>query len=425
MRPMLRIVILCLLLAAAGAGVVALLRHASLPLRVAVLPAVREDQRALQTLGRDAAAANRWITLKPVPVPTLDAAAKAIAAGDVDVAVLRSDGTIPPQVQTLAILRRDRVFLIVPPKSPIEDLRGLRNQTVAILPGPGPDEALLDGLLDFHGVPPASVKRLAMTAAQTGPAIQQKKVGAVLVVGRAGIGNAAEAFASIARATKGTPAIVGVEDADAVVARLRGLETAEIPKGAFGGSAPDEDVTTVAVAYRIVVRASMSKLVAGELASSLFAAKARLAGEPGVAAIEAPDTEQTLYAIHPGAKAFFDGEQPSPFDRMESLFWILSALIGVIGSAITWVLGRLRGKADAESDGLGRLIPFLRELRLADAGQLAVLQEELDGLVERVIAERQAGTIDTDAFDTYQMALGYARQALDERRTTLARKAPA
>src|SRR5262249_6403343 len=70
------------------------------------------------------------VRLKVVQMADTEARTKALAAGEVDLAVVRSDLLTDVQGQTIAILRRHVVALIVPAHSPVETVGHLAGQTV-------------------------------------------------------------------------------------------------------------------------------------------------------------------------------------------------------------------------------------------------------------------------------------------------------
>ncbi|WP_395665981.1 TAXI family TRAP transporter solute-binding subunit [Methylocella sp.] len=420
-RALLRVSAFLLLIAAVAlAGYVAY-RSFTVTVRVAVPPLPREAQRAWMDLGRAVNEENGWVRLARLPAANEDEAAKALVEGKADAAILRTDLAFPPQAKTIAILRRDRLFLIVPANSSIDSFQDLKGHAVGMLPGPPGDAALLDGVLNFFSVAPDAVERIPVTAQGAGAAVRQKRVAAVFVVGRAGRGQASEAFASIARATRGTPNVVGVDDGDAVAERLVTLEPAEIPAGSFGGSTPrpDEDVSTLAAAWRLVAGPSLSDLTVGTLTRQLYEAKGRLlAIDPALSSFEAPDTEKSTFPVHPAAKAYYDDDETSVFDRFESFFWIGSATVGVLGSLMTWLLAKLRLR-DAEETDLRRLLAILGEVRRADRERLGELSADLDSVVARLLSQAETGSLDEATAPTYQLAVNYARQAIADRAAML------
>src|SRR4051794_32819764 len=62
----------------------------------------------------------------------------------------------------------------------------------------------------------------------------------------------------------GSPQIIAVDEAAAIAKRYPLLETLDIPKGTFDGSlpAPDDDITTLSVSYRLLACAAMPDWVA-------------------------------------------------------------------------------------------------------------------------------------------------------------------
>lgn len=130
-----------------------------------------------------------------------------------------------------------------------------------------------------------------------------------MAVGPIGPGDPVDVVASLAKATKGAPEILAIEEGDAIAKQFPSLETIDIPEGAFKGRprVPDDTVKGLAVTYRFVVPFRMPNVVAGALARSILKAKSRLmAATPLANQIEAPDpdNENPLFPIHPGVAAF-------------------------------------------------------------------------------------------------------------------------
>ena len=67
-----------------------------------------------------------------VTVPNLEASSKALEEDKVDIALVRSDVRPPTNGQTLVILRRDVIAVILPHRSPVKSVAGLSGKTIAI-----------------------------------------------------------------------------------------------------------------------------------------------------------------------------------------------------------------------------------------------------------------------------------------------------
>ena len=124
-------------------------------------PAGGNVQRFISTFVSVATALHPRIRFVTVPVPDLEASAKALEDGKVDIAAVRSDIRPPANGQTLVILRRDVIAIFLPPDSPVKNLAGLAGKTIGIPAGPLQDEnsAAFDKILGYYNVAPAAVKR--------------------------------------------------------------------------------------------------------------------------------------------------------------------------------------------------------------------------------------------------------------------------
>src|SRR5262245_64062721 len=104
-----------------------------------------------------------------------EAAAKALAAGTVDLAVVRSDELTSTTGQTIAILRRDVVGLVIPSHAAIEKVGDLAGKTLGLLQGPAGNERILDQILAYYQIPSQRVNRVTLAPGDIGPAIQHKR----------------------------------------------------------------------------------------------------------------------------------------------------------------------------------------------------------------------------------------------------------
>jgi TRAP transporter TAXI family solute receptor len=288
------VVILACLLAGIGlAAGVAWLFFVHMTLRVATGPIGSDGQKFFAAFVRTVADAHPRMRLKIVPTAEREASMKALVAGEADLAVVRSDLLTSTAAQTIAILRRDVVGLVSPPHAPIEKVRALAGKTLGVVQGAAGDAPMLEQILAYYQIPAHTLQRVALAPNEIGPALRQQRVAAMFALGPAGPGPLADVVTAVAKAGKGPLTIVEIEAAEAMAHRFPLLEAVDIPAGAFGTTPlrPEDSVTTLAVTWRLVVRASMPNYVAGEVARLLFATKSKLVSTlPQVGAIEAPDT---------------------------------------------------------------------------------------------------------------------------------------
>ena len=94
------------------------------------------------------------VRIKLVQVNDLAASAKAIEDHTTDLGIVRSDGPIPSNGQTIAVLRRDVVAFIVPAKSPSK-IPSLAGKTIGIPQGPSKNTTsrVFNSILSYWNIP--------------------------------------------------------------------------------------------------------------------------------------------------------------------------------------------------------------------------------------------------------------------------------
>jgi TRAP-type uncharacterized transport system substrate-binding protein len=200
------------------------------------------------------------------------------------------------------------------------------------------------------------VKRAFLPLPEIGAAVHDKQVAAVLAVGPMGPGEVVDVVGAVKLATKGAPGILALDEADAINKRFPGLESIDVPAGAFRGRppTPDDTVTTLAITYRFVAPNTMLDVVAGAIARSIFKTKAQLASQ-----IEAPDPDDKnpILPVHPGVVAYLNSGEQSFFDEFQKYFYLGGIALSMAGSAIALLVGHLnRKKFESDLRQIDRLI---------------------------------------------------------------------
>jgi len=421
-------VVLKLIAALLGlAGLVALgLYLYSLPytLRIAAGPAASANQRLLAAVQQVVGEESTRFQFQRVATNGPAASAKALEDGEADLAIVRSDLAMPAIGETIAIVGRESLVLLVPAYSDIDRFTAVNGKTIGFLEG-GDDVRLFDALLAAYKIPADRVVHLSLSPDDMANAIRQKRVAAIFALDQPEKGLLKELVRTIIKATKKEPALIGFDDAEVVTKRLPYLEEAEIPQAAFNLAppVPDESTATVSITYRLIARKSLPNFAARQIARLLFVTKQKmLAVTPLAAQIEAPDTDaSSLFHVHPGAKAYYDGEQTSVADMAGNVLYLGGTLVGVLGSLFAWGLSRWRRMKQPESeDSIDSLAAIFRDLRGADAGELDVLEDRLDAMITGLLERRSKGEIDDGDFNSTSTILSLARDALERRRTFLA-----
>jgi NMT1-like family len=247
------------------------------------------------------------------------------------------------------------------------------------------NEQTFDSLLSYYNIPAKAVKRAFLPLAEIGAAVHDKHVAAVLAVGPMGPGEVVDVVGAIKLATKGAPGILAIDEADAINKRFPGLESIDVPAGAFRGRppTPDDTVTTLAITYRFVAPNTMLDVVAGAIARSIFKTKAQLVAKTPLASqIEAPDPDDKnpVLPVHPGVVAYLNSGEQSFFDEFQKYFYLGGIALSMAGSAIALLVGRLnRKKSESDLRQINRLIELADKALAAQASELKALEEELKG----------------------------------------------
>jgi hypothetical protein len=287
------------------------------------------------------------------------------------------------------------------------------------------DDRILDQIVTYYKIPPHTVRRVVLAPSEIGPAIRQKRIAALFAVGPIGPGPLTDVVTAVAKASKGAPDILEIEAAAAIAKVFPALEEADIAPGAFGATPPRpaESVTTLAVTLRLVARPSLSNYVAGEFARVLFKTKARLVATlPQVSQLEAPDTDKgAVFPVHPGAAAYFDGEQTSLLEHFETYFYLGMILLSVIGSGYAWLrrTWRRAGLRQTQEEMQRKLLAIFQETPTVGPDKLDALDQEVDEICAVALTHITYATMDAEQFQVFAGMVTQVRQALDKRRALL------
>ncbi len=395
-------------------------------LRITTGPAGGIAHRFISAFVSVTTALHPHIRFETVPVANLEESSKALEEGKVNIALVRSDVRPPVNGQTLVILRRDVIAIVLPAKSPIKNMTGLSGKTLAVPNGPLQDynSRALDMILGYYNIDSASVKREFLPISEIGLAIHHHKAAAALAVGPIGPGDAVDVVASIAKATKGAPGILEIDEGDAIAKQFPAFETIDVPEGAFRGHPPipDDTVKGLAVSYRFVVPLRMLNIVAAALARSIIKAKSNLmAVTPTASQIEAPDTdsENPLLPVHPGVAAYLTSGDQSFFDQLQQYFYVVGIPLSVAASLTALVTGHWRSrKLQNEQRQILRLLVISDEAVKADFFELEKLDVEFRVIVASCVNKLVEGKGPAEQLPV-SLAIDHARRSIEARKAVL------
>jgi TRAP-type uncharacterized transport system substrate-binding protein len=261
--------------------------------------------------------------------------------------------------------------------------------------------------------------------------IRENRVDAILAVGPVSSSITAAAIAAATRGKEG-PTFLSIGAAEAIAQRHPIYEATEIKAGAFGGAPPkpEEDIDTISFSHYIVARKALNDQLVGDFTRLLFSIRQSLVGEltsdksemTSALKIEAPSTDKDAsVAVHPGASAFFTGDQKTFFDRYSDLMYWGLMLFSFSGSAIAGIVGFTRiDDRMRRLKALDRLLKLTKSARHAETiDALDLLQAESDQILGEMIEEVEHDALDETALMAFSVSLDQARLAISERRGVL------
>ena len=395
-------------------------------LRVAVGPAGSQDVKLMATILQIFAREKHPIRLRLAPTDGPVGSAEALRSGRADMALVRSDGNLPPNATTVAILHRDAFMIMAPDGSGVRTLPDLRGKRIGIVRGFALNQRLVDLVLQENGVTPEQTIKVHVGSTGLKDLLAQKKVDVVLVVGPPSSPLVAQVYQELHSPEGQPPSILPVPSHEAIVQKYPVLESATILKGTFGGAPlrPAQSIDSIAVTHRLVVDRGMKEAVATDLARSLFDIRQSVSAEfPNFGQIEAPDTEKLgPLVVHPGAALYFDGETKTFIEQYGEWIYIAIMIVSLAGSVLAALLSR--SFADRKPPGkseIDRMLLLLRQARSAQsADDLERIQTEADEVFGRTVERAANSDIDETVLSAFSIALGELRTAVDERRRVIA-----
>ena len=364
-------------------------------------------------------------------VPNADNA-KAVAQFDrkeANLAILRTDAKIPSRARAVAILEHDLLLLVSPAGKKIKTVTELKKKKIAVVADRESSVTLIRNMLE-----------LAETAGRCGAGPD----------GAAGVDLRQAVRIGLRCRDRGRPCLEGREGQELrATCQARRLHAerdrrgeSDHPKipGPFRGNghdrhavgvadAPEEDIETIGLQWLLVAQSKLSTATVSDLARIIYENKAELALDGGFASkIEPAETDKDAFIVaHPGAAEYINDETKSFMDRYSDLMYIAVAALGIIGSLFAAPLHQ--GDTDCSGEGQparDRHSRFRRADRTCQIPRpLDELQDELEGVLRRVVVGLRDGAISSDGLDTFKLGYEFVRDEIGMRRDHLKRHPPA
>lgn len=423
MRPFLATFAAVLAILAVTLGIVHLAARPN-AFKVAIAANNAVDQRVFGMAAETLRAQRAPVRIEVVVADNAKAALEMLEAGKVKLAVVRSDLAMQGKAHTVLIMRREAAVLVAPKAGKLKKVNDLPNATIGVTRDGALDSGLMGPVLDYYGIARDKAKYVPIGADDVANAIRQKKVDGILVVGAVISKQVSDTVSEVAKVAKGAIEFIDIEEADAIAKRIPALESIEVEQGAFGGRPPRpaESFNTLGFSIRLVGTPRTTSDDMAELVRQLYLIRQNLnAAIPGAGLMEAPDLDEaTPFLIHPGVRAYVNGEQRNFLDRYSDWIYLGAFALSGLGSVAAGLFGWLSGK-----DPDARL-PVERVEKLFDAVRDAKSREDLDAaereadtVVRAVFGAGAAGKMPEPELASFGMAMNDLRARIAARRTAL------
>jgi len=411
---------------ATGGGLYAY-RYFTMPrtLTVAVGSVDGEAARILSAIASRLTSTNAHIRLKVVDTATALGAAKEFSAGKADLAIVRADVGNLSAARTVVLVTYGVALIVVPPGAGIASVDDLKGKVVGVVAEDN-NHRLVEALAREYDLARAKVRFRDVPFGEAARVMQSRQVSALLVVIPISDKYLALVRNFFAGGGKQKAGVIPIESAGAIASMSRAYESYDLPKGTLRGSPPipDDDMTTLRVPFYLVADKNLADDDVADLAKAVMEARRELLAEfPLLAQIAAPSTEKDAFIpIHPGAAAYFDGEQKDFFDRYGNALYYGPMLLGALASlaAAAWkFLGA--GGSGGSGKSFGPLYALPERIRAAGSdAELASIEDEIDTIVKAELARYAKGQ--SPAMDAAALGLAVQRlqRLIDYRRGRLA-----
>jgi hypothetical protein len=395
-------------------------------LRVAVGPSNSEPTELLAAMSAAIERDNASIRLVLIPFANLAETSAALDARQADLAVVRTDLSLPTSGLGVAIVHQYMALILARPQANIRRFTDLRNHSVGVV-GPGSGNiALFETLMASYGITSGAVRVVPLTSVdEIAAAITSGRIDALFVTGPRGGRLVTGSFHAFSSAIRGAPVFVPIGEAAALVARNPVFAVGEIAPGELGITPlmPAKEVQTLTFPALLVASNRLAPKAVQEFTRQLFSLRhALLAQNPEAGRIEKLSTDRgESFAVHPGAATYYDAEETSLLSGLSDWFWVGMLGLGGLGSMGAWILSRLfprrREMVQAE---FTELLELMEEARAATStAEVENVERKIDKLVTATSQLLFDGSIDDIHQPAFDLILARIETVLEAKRQEL------
>lgn len=365
----------------------------------------------------------RIVRLKVVPTASMTEAADLFDQGKVDLAVVRADMAHKGDPRALAVLAQSVALMFVPPGSSVEDIDGLKGRTIGVIDSAA-NARVVEAIANSYGLERSKFRPVSKDEAKA--LLLSRHIQALLLVAPLTERHLTSIRGYLGFKPKQRPGLVAIDQAEAIAGSARFFETFDLPKGTVLGAPPlpDEDLATLRIPINLVAQRRLNNAIVTALTRAIFDVKGELTGKfPVLSQIRAPDTDKDAYIpLHPGAAAYFEGDEQSFFDRYSDALVYGPMIAGAIASLLAGVWRFLGGSGEAVIQPLIALASLFGRVKSApDGAALDEIEDEIDDLVSDELPN-WTGDGDTQESRGFYLGVSRLERAIARRRAGLGRE---
>jgi TRAP-type uncharacterized transport system substrate-binding protein len=426
LHPVLTVCAIVLAVLSAAVGVSYLVLQPS-ELRVAIPSSNPLDKRLFGAAAEMLRAQRAPVRIEAITSESTKVALDALEAGRVDLAVVSSDAAMQGRAHSVMVMRREVAVMIAPKAGPLQKTTDLPNATIGLARVGPLDAGLLRQVLDYYGIAQDGAKYVSVPVDEVADAIRQKKIDGIIAVGTLASKKMTDVIAEVARGADGAIRFIDFEEADAIAKRIPALESIEVDQGAFGGQPPRPGESFHAIGYsiRLVATPDIDKNRIAELVRHLYLLRQNLnVAVTGAGLMAVPDTDEASgFLIHPGVRAYEDGEQQNWFERYSDYIYLAMFAATGIGSVVVAMLSRMNG--GATRDPLQRIqVAFEAACGARTREAVDAAEREADDIFRSLFGAGPGKRLSENGMVGIGVAMSELRNRIAAQRAALAAKDP-
>lgn len=395
-----------------------------LVLTVAISTRDGEGTRLASVIATQMAASGSPVRLKVVDKATIREATSAFASGEANLVLARADADGLTGAQSIAVMSYGVLLVMAPAGSALATMDDLKGKSVGVIAEQA-NQKVLRALARQYDFDRAKTRFSEVAVASVQQAFRTKQIDALLVVTPLSEQYLTLLRGLLPKSGKKTPTVLPVEAAAGIAAVETYFESFELPKGAFSGSpaVPDDDIATLRVPFYLMASKKLSDRNAGALAHALIDARRDLiAAYPVLSQISAPNTDRStadkdaFIPVHPGAAAYYNGEEVTFFDKYGDALFYGSTILGALASILVAAWKYMAGSEHVTSPPQ-RLYALLGDVSSASSLEdLARIEHDVDALLEEAANENEQAESQAAAVHQLDIAARRVERAIDRRR---------